>query len=191
MKKVVAILCLFLFALFTSGQKNVNVTNKDTASLILKVFTEGKREVVANENFQLQLIKAVDNQSSASQSIANAVATFGKELSAFTKEIENKNKNDSELVTSMFGYNTEKVKKVIKIERWLNFSVVVLTIGALLWLLTGFSESNERFTSQRAILKLLWSLSIAFVFYVLTLKLLTLLFNGDYYVIKELITLYT
>jgi hypothetical protein len=188
MKKVVSILFLLMFALFLSGQ-TVDVAKKDTVTV--NIVSETKKQVAVNENLQIQLTKAVENQAFAIQVASGAVQEFSCYLSELLREVETRNKNDSQLLTDKFNYPPERVKKVIKIERWLNFLVVVLCLGYLFWSFAGENAIFNRFTAQGLGVKLIFTLSLTFTFYFLLLKLLTTLFNGDYYVIKELITLYT
>ena len=185
---------MLLFIPYLSGQTQKayadvrKTTFKDT--LTLNIVTESKKQLVANEKMQAQLVKAVDNQSSLNQVVGNAISALNTGLSSFTKQIEERNKNDSRLITDVFNYSPERVRKVIKIERWLNFITILFAWFFIAWSFTGESLS-VRYTADTAIVKLIFALSLTVAFSYLFLKLITLLFNGDYYVIKELITLYT
>jgi hypothetical protein len=194
MKKLLAILGLFLLPLLIFGQKErahieYAKTFDSTATVTLNIVAENKKQATSVDLIQSLLPQAIENQTVVSKELVNTLSSTGQAISAYTQEIEKHNKDDSQLVTDKFKFSTQRVQQAIRVERWLNFSTLFLTIivaFAVWWLRAPFAGSLGSITFKLAFYTALTALS-----YYVTLKLLTLLFNGDYYVIKELTHLYT
>lgn len=190
MKKFIGIVLLLLFSVFVSGQSETSkdVAKKDTVTL--KILTESKKQAAANENLLSLLTQAVNNQSAACKGIVAVANSFNDNIAQLTEEVEERNKNDGQLITDKLYYTQERVRYVMKIERWLNFITITLSIVFLGWQFYP-NAPFERYSHTTSVSKFIWGVGMTAVFYFLMLKFLTLLFNGDYYVIKELIKLYT
>ncbi len=192
MKKFIAMIMLLLIPyLVFSGPQNtcVNVAKKDTVTL--NILTESKKQIATNDNLQNQWMKLVENQMLANQTIVNTVSDFGKNITEIAKRIEHRNKDDSLVLHKFYNYSPEKIKKIIVTEKRLNFIAAIFALVFLIWEFGGKQISINKWTAQGAAVKIVYSISMTIVLYVLLLRIITLLFNGDYYVIKELINLYT
>jgi len=195
MKKFIAILLLFVAGLFISNaqqsNKYVDTAKKDTVTI--NIIADNQKQVNSVDNLQLQLTKSVDNQNIVTQSLSDALALIGSGITTVTKEIEERNKNDSQLITDKFNYTTQDVKKIIRTERWLNLITWILCVMYVLSLLTiknAFKLNTPQAWPVLLIQCLVWTGMSVFVFF-LVYNLLTLIFNPNYYMIKELLNLYT
>lgn len=192
MKKFIALLCLLFFTVTLYSQKNnyVDLTKKDTVTV--NIITATEKQAKKQDVFQTELLKAVDSYVTTNAGVTNSLKDLSSNFPTLIKQIEQRNKNDSEFVLNKLGFVEDHVKHVIKTERWLNFITAFLTLVYIIWSMVPTSlYTTEKFTSQGILAKLAFTLFFSAVIYFLLLRILTLLFNGDFYVIKELITLYT
>lgn len=190
MKKFIGIILLFVLSLFIGQAQDkvmyvdslksvtVNVNNSDT-----------EKQAKAVNDLQLQFAKVVDSQTAVNDKLKDAFVSLDSGLTTYRQVIEERNKSDTKLITDEFNYSADKVKQVIKRERWLNVLLCILGIFYILFVVNQLAGKYNNLG--------LWNLKIVFyllygiaIFWTLS-KLLTLIFNGDFYVIKELMKLYT
>jgi len=192
MKKVITMLLMMgIFLLSAKSQSNVTYvdsikTVKVEVSTNLKKQQDLETWTLKNASAtQLQLSTVISNQQETNANLSNAV-------NILSDQIKQKNKNDSKFVTDLFGYNTDNVKHSIKIERWLNFTTIMVMIIYLFSVLTINGMFNYRGHMSLPALKIRMILytGLGIIYYLLLKHLLTYIFNGDYFVIKELMKLY-
>jgi hypothetical protein len=183
MKKLIAILLLFVGSLFIVNSQN-KVTYVDTLkSVSVTVSTDETKKVPTIENMQLQLIKSVESQVSVNQSLVEGINSLSLTVGNFTREIEQKNKNDSQPFMTL-GYNNEQVNKYIKRARWVNIISVVLAIFYVWFVIWQLRiRDNKDILFARASLWAIFGVSGFF----LIQWLLNLIFNPGYYFIKDYI----
>jgi hypothetical protein len=189
MKKIISLLFLFAFSLFMVNSQSKITYIDSLKSVTVSVSTDTKKQLDTQKDLQSQFAKVVDSQTVVNEDLSNGIDTLVAYIDMYTEEVEQRNKNDSQLLTDKFNYSSERVKHVIKIERWLNFITLLLV---LIYLSFVYQQLNTRRSDYEHIFSraLLYIILGALIFIVVQ-NLLTLLFNGDFYVIKELITLYT
>lgn len=210
MKKLLGIVLLLILPLFfvnsqsevkyidslKSVQVNV-ISNNPIAQPAKKAVVS--RSTTSNNSQQL-LTKAIDNQSIVNMTLAKSINNITDNVSDYIKQVEKRNKSSDSpaLITDSFDYSPQKVKHTIKIERWLNFITWILCAIYIIWTfnvkITLRRKDNEELPeglfgsmvlSQTILQIAVW----VFVFFFLR-SILTLIFNGDFYVIKELINMY-
>lgn len=187
MKKIVAVLLLFVSTIFIAlTQPRVTTYVDSMKAVTVNVTSENKKPVI--DNLQLQLIDVVKANTATSLVVSESIANLNLGVTAFVREIEKRNKNDGALFISKFNYSTESIKKIIRVERWLNFLTYIFGAIYLLYIFTELNKKRWTMDGLIATTIVYYISGILLVFIVS--KLLTLIFNGDYYVIKELITLY-
>jgi len=197
MKKLIAILFLFVSSLLIGSSQNTETNYVDTLKKVtVSVTSDTKQQIAATNNLQKQLIKVIDSQITVNDKLKEGITGLMSEVSTYNKEIEKRNKSDGKLITDKFNYPIDKVKHTIRIERWLNFITWIVCAIYILYLINSksvFSYATYGDGKRWPILLvqcLIHSLLAIFAFY-FVLNVLTLLFNGDYYIIKELLSLYT
>ena len=210
MKKLLGIILLLILPLFmVSSQSEVKYIDS-LKSVQVNVISNNpiaqpaRKAVVSKSttsiNSQQLLTKAIDNQSIINLALAKGINSVADNISDYTKQIEERNKSSDlpALITDSFGYSPQKVKHTIKIERWLNFITWILCAMYIIWTfnvrITLKYKNNEGlpdslFGSMVVSQTLLQIIVWVFVFFFLR-NVLTLIFNGDFYVIKELINMY-
>jgi len=193
MKKLISLLILFVFSLFIANSQTDSgstiLLGDSIKSVTVNVNSDTKKQVNTVEDLQLQLTKSVDSQTTVNKSLNDAFVSLDSGLAKYTQAIEERNKSDGKLVTDMFSYTPAEVKQVIRKERWLNFITVMLCISYALWATSQLSGKYKQ--ADLFYLKLVFFIAYGLVGFLLLKSLLTLIFNGDYYVIKELMQLYT
>lgn len=180
-----------IFLLSVKSQSNVTYvdsikTVKVEVSTDLKKQQDLEKLTLQNASTtQLQLSTLIGNQQETNASLSNAV-------NILSDQIEQRNKNDSKFVTDMFGYDTNKVKHSIKIERWLNFTTIIVMIIYLFSVLAtnGMFNYKGHLSLSAFKMRMLLYTGLGIVYYLLLKNLLTYVFNGDYFVVKELMKLY-
>jgi hypothetical protein len=210
MKKLLGIIFLLILPLFMASSQSEIKYIDSLKSVQVNVisnnpFAQPAHKAVVSKsttsnNSQQLLTKAVDNQSIVNIALAKSITNITDNISDYIKQIEERNKSSDPpaLITDSFGYSPQKVKHTIKIERWLNFITWILCAVYIIWTfnvkITLKYKNNEGLpdglfgsmvTSQTLLQIVVW----VFVFFFLR-SILTLLFNGDFYVIKELINMY-
>jgi hypothetical protein len=192
MKKLISILFLFVSFLFIgNAQKQsqyINTDKKDTVTI--SIVSENKKLTSTNDNLQLFLAKTTDSQVSVNSALIDVLTSLESGISTYCKEIEKRNKNDSKLITDVFNYNSTKVTKAINTNKVIT---IILNIFALLYISFAIylESSRARLPAGVRTARIIFLLGYGIAFYYIILKLLITIFNGDYYVIKELINLYT
>jgi hypothetical protein len=203
MKKFIAILCLFVGSLFlTAAQqddnKYVNVDKKDT--LTINVIADNSKQTLKDtQDLSSQFTKIVGNQTTVNQSLSEVLSTLSTGITSYTKEIEERNKSDGVLIDT-YNFTSSEINNIIRTERWLLFITWLLTFALVLWIANDKiyikkQSSNANLDTAQVwpillIQCLVYGAWLVFMFYLIR-NVLTLLFNGQYYVIKELISLYS
>lgn len=167
----------------------VDISKKDTVTV--NVIAENKRQAATNNSVYLQLVRAVENQTLINSNLADAINSFGKDLSAYTKEIEKRNKSDGKLITDVFNYSKDDVALILKKENWLHLGATLFALGYLLLYILRNSPLFGEYTTSSSIIRFIINIGLTILLYFVILNLATLIFNGDYYVIKELTNLYS
>jgi len=192
MKKLIALLLMSVFTTIMSfGQQSkqnyAGSAKNDTLTISMILMDKVQTPVL--KNLQTDLAKLMENQNNTTGDIANILSPLKNSIIAYTKEIENRNKNDSLFVTSYFGYYNKEVKTVIQRQ-------YILNIIPLLVAFTFFILFYIRLPSQKPLPVTGWSLltglkvlQILVIYYILK-ELLTLLFNPDYNIIHTLTRFY-
>lgn len=183
MKKLIAILLLFVSSLFIVNSQN-KVTYVDSLKTVtVTVSTDETKKVPTIENMQLQLIRSVESQVSVNQTLVEGLKSLSLTVENFTREIEQKNKNDTQPFMAL-GYNNEQVNTYIKRARWVNIVSVVLAFFYV-WFVTWQLRIKDRadILLYRA---LIWALYGVAGFFLIQ-WLLNLIFNPGYYFIKNYI----
>jgi len=193
MKKTLSILFLFVFSLFlTMGQTKVTTEYVDSVkSVNVNVAVDNVKKQQATENkLQLQLSTVVDNQLSLERYLTDAIVSLNSGIVGYTKEVEIRNKADSKTVLDKFGYTPSDVEHTIRKELRLNFILGLFSLVYLLYITFQFNKEGA-FSLSFFTVKLTFLLTYGFVGFFILKWLLTLIFNGDFYVIKELIKIST
>ena len=190
MKKFIGFIVLLLVSVFFArGQTKANYIDfakKDTVTI--NILTD--KQVPAFTSLQTDLSKSVENQSKLTINLVDVLNSLNQGLTYFYKEIEKRNKNDSNLITNYFNYSNLDVK--IAIHR--NHIILVIS-WVLLCIYMGISyfirAPNEKHSpGMWLFLMLLWNVVGVLVFF--TTKILaTLIFNPDYFIIRRILNLYT
>lgn len=189
MKKLISILFLFVLSLFITNGQQSKTTYVDTLkSVIVNISTESKKQLSTTENLQVLLEKSVDNQTTATEALVNGVAGLEYSINGYKQEIEERNKNDGKLLSDKFNYTPEQVKKVISTERWLNLFTILLCI---LYIMYVNRELSFRDTKEAILIRMVLYVTMGIISYFLIISALTLLFNKDYFIIRQLMDLYT
>lgn len=198
MKKFLALLFLLILPVFLTGAKQkdgakyIDSNKKDTVTI--SIIAENKKQVATTDNIQLQLTKSVENQTLLVSSFGRTLDILNDNMSAYTKEVEKRNKSDGQLITDKFNYSTEEVKSIMKRERWLNFITwLTITVYIISMLSTrgAFNYNSSGKPWPILLIQCMVWTGLGFIWFFVVLNLLTLLFNPNYYVVKELINLYT
>jgi hypothetical protein len=188
MKKLIAILTLFAFSLFMAeGQSRI--TYIDTIkSVQVNVSTEVNKSKPIEDPVQTLFATALENQKDAQKTTKEYLDTLTTVLTTYVNNIEARNKEGSHPISYKFGYDTEDVKLIIRKERWLNFITIAL---AFIYLLYVNSQLNKRDILENLLGKALIYIGVGIFAYLAARWLLILLFNPGYFMIRELIALYT
>jgi hypothetical protein len=189
MKKLVSLLFLLVFSIFlVGGQPKVTSYVDSVKNVNINVNSDARQKVFL-EDLQSELIEAQNNQTAINTSMISTFAELQSETKTLGQTIEERNKSDSKLITDIFSYTPERVKQVIRKERWLNFITYLLCVFYILFVLNQLAGryTNLGVFNTKIVFYILYGLLGFWVFN----SILTLLFNGDYYVIKELMNLYT
>jgi len=191
MKKLLSILFLFIFSLFivNSQPRVISTVYVDSLKNVNINVTSDTKQNMTLEDLQGKLIESQNNQTAINTSMISYIADLKTEDALLNKEIEERNKNDGQLITDVFNYSPIKVKQIMRKERWLNFTLCLLGVFYILFVtnqMAGKYKTSDFFTTKIVFYTLYGVAS----FYTLH-WLFTLLFNGDFYVIKELMKLYT
>jgi hypothetical protein len=190
MKKLIAILFLFVFSLFVANSQSKVMFVDSLKTVTVNVSTDDvKQQVTTTDNLQLQLAKSVDSQTTVNQSLSESIIQFTSAVNGYTQAVEEKNKSDSQPFLDKFNYSLQDVKKSLRKERWLNFTIA-FTI--LFYMIYAYRQLfNRRDSADNLLIKaLIYIITGVSVYFVLK-WFLTLLFNPTYFFIKELIALYT
>jgi hypothetical protein len=191
MKKFIALVCLlFLPLLYIVGQKSTFIDTNKKDTVTLNIISEGKKQAASIDNLQGQFVKVIENQTLVNQALTNGIVSCSDAVTAFTKEIEKRNKNDGKFITDSFGYSPDQVKNTIRKERWLNFSAILVAVLYFVWVRFD-KQWQDKLPPGVWALKFLYYLVAGVLLYLASIELLTYIFNGDYYVIKELTHMYT
>lgn len=189
MKKFIAIFCILMLSfLYTSGQSSVKIgTKKDT--LTVNFIAEDKKQSVETNNVNTQLAKSVDSQLSVNSELKETIGLFNLTAESVLRIVEEHNKTDGVNFLSNFNFTHEKVTKILNKQKWLVFSTIIILLIYVLSIIIDRSFRSN--TSTGVISKVLFYGIYCLFIYFVSIKLLTILLNGDYYVIKELMKLYS
>lgn len=189
MKRLLSILFLLIFSLsITDSQPKVTSYVDSVKNVNVNINADSRQRLLL-EDLQGELINIQNNQAAVNTSMFSTIAEIISEVNNTSKEIEERNKSDGKLITDVFNYTPERIKQVIRKERWLNFTIALLCIVYILSVTTQMNVKHNQMEllSLRLLFYTVYGVSIFIALH----SLLTLLFNGDYYVIKELMKLYT
>jgi len=189
MKKLIAILLLFIgSSLFVSKGQSINTSLKDTVTI--NVIAKNDKQSSSITSLNSSLLEIVNSQTVTYNSLIGAFNDLSSEVNAITREVEIRNKSDGKnFVTNYFNYSQEDVKHKIRLDRWLNFTS--LCIGFIYIFVFFWNGSYSQGTASTLFFKAFFHIFAGILLYLFVLKTLTIIFNGDYYVIKELIKLYS
>jgi hypothetical protein len=190
MKKLIAILTLFIASLFiVYPQSKSQVTYVDTLkSVTVSVSTDVNKQKPVIDPMQVQFAKSLDTQITVQKQVSGNLDTLTSVLADYVQEVEAKNKDDSVPLMEKLGYDSQDVKKILKTERWLDLLVLLLTI---LYLAFINNQLSKRDYAENVLIKGLIYLTIGGISVFVLRWLLILIFNSGYFYIKELIALYT
>jgi len=195
MKKLIMLLVLLVTPLLSfttqeSKPNTINTVDKDTVNISISVANQSHANKI--DNLQRALTQSINNQSSVSKSIIETLTDFTPIASAYIKEIEKRNKSDGELITEKLNYTTTKIESIIRIQRTLNlitYLIVILYLGYLsIYKVWTYGDGKPW---PILLIQLLLFTVIGFVGYFCISNVLTLLWNHEYYMLQELIALYT
>lgn len=201
MKKLISILFLAVLSLFIVNSQKITYVDS-LKSVTVNVSTDVKKQASTIDNIQLQLAKSIDSQVYTNESVVEGLNQLTSLADVYTKEIEKHNKSDGQLITDKFDYTPQSIKKIIRTERWLNLITWILCAIYILYLVNTKISINIKCLAPNCNpdTQQVWpilliqcvanGLIVVFGFYFIN-NVLTLLFNGNYYVIQELINLYT
>jgi hypothetical protein len=188
MKKLIAILTLFVFSLFiTNAQQNSQVTYVDTLkSVTVNVSTDVNKKVV--DPVQSLFAESIENQKAAQIATKEYLDTLTSLATMYINNIEAKNKSDSESITTKFGYTNTNVKQILKTERWFNILLILLGI---IYLMFVYNKLRRRDYLENIVGKTIIFLLIGIIGFLLLQQLFQLLFNPGYFFMQNFIALYT
>lgn len=197
MKKYLLLLCLLLLPFGMKGQQSdyVDVTKKDTVTV--NIIAKDKLQTTAYNNLQIELLKVVTSRLAVDSALIDGTTELTSALTSYVNTVEEQARSSTIkdcqwcLITNLFNYDQNEVKHSIKVQRWLNFTALIIGLVYFFWSFAGEEAALKRWSAQGTLVKLIFALSLTILFYLASLKLLTLIFNGDYYVIKELIKMYS
>jgi hypothetical protein len=189
MKKFIGILLLFVMSLFIGKAQNKIMYVDSLKSVTVSVSSDTEKQTKAVNDLQLQFAKAVDSQTTVNGQLKEAFVSLDSGLTSYRQVIEERNKSDTKLITDVFSYTPERVKQVMRKERWLNF---ILSLFGIVYVVSVLSQMSGKYSVRDMVaIRLAFYLLYGIAMFIILYSLLTLLFNGDYYVIKELMNLYT
>ena len=197
MKKYLLLLCFFLLPFWIIGQQSdyVDVTKKDTVTV--NIIAKDKLQTITNNHLQTELLKVVTSRLSVDSALINGTTELTSALTNYVNTVEEQTRSSTTkdcqwcLITNLFNYSPDDVTHSIRVERWLNFIALIIGLVYFFWSFWNSDTGLRKWSAQGMAVKLIFTISLTVLFYLSSLKLLTLLFNGDYYVIKELTKLYS
>ena len=197
MKKYLLLLCFFLLPFWIIGQQSdyVDVTKKDTVTV--NIIAKDKLQTITNNHLQTELLKVVTSRLSVDSALINGTTELTSALTNYVNTVEEHTRSSTTkdcqwcLITNLFNYSPDDVTHSIRVERWLNFTALIIGLVYFFWSFWDSDFGLRKWSAQGVAVKLIFTISLTVLFYLSSLKLLTLLFNGDYYVIKELIKMYS
>lgn len=190
MKKVLALFLIFMMSFaFTFGQQSVKIdTKKDT--LIVNFTAENKKQSIENNNLNVQLAKTVDSQIAVNNELTETIGLFNLTAESVLRIVEERNKTDGPNFLSNFNYSHENILKILNRQKWLVFSTIIIVLFYVIGVVVDRSITRGN-TANGLITKILFYGLYGVLLFYGSIKLLTIIFNGDYYIIKELMNLYS
>lgn len=191
MKKLISILFLFVFSLFMVNSQPKITYVDSLKSVNISISTDTKKQLTATDNLQLQLARVVDNQTIVNKELSSGIAWLVSGVNVFTTEIEKRNKSDGQIITNKFNYTPESIKKIIRTERWLNLITWILVLMYTLYVINAKTNWKTQQVWPVLLIQCIFNYILVIFGYFFIQNILTLIFNGDYYILKELINMYT
>lgn len=190
MKKLISLICLFVFSLFIANSQP-NITYVDTIKSVSVSISSDSKQNLTLQDLQLQFIKAAGVQAMTNCVMSGSIKDLQSEVNITNQKIEERNKSDSKLITDIFNYTPQEVKQVIRKERRLNFILYILSVFYIVWATSTLSGKYRQSDYFMFYMKMIFYTVYGIVVFLLLRILMSLIFNGDFYVIKELMNLYT
>lgn len=195
MKKFIAIISVFILSLFIAKSQDTNrfvdTNKKDTVTI--NIIAENKSQV-ATKDLQTLIAEVNNSKIVDSGTVSGLLTSISSGIESVIKEVEKRNKSDGTLITDKFNYNKEEVKSAIKKQRWIHFITwftILIYIIAVIQVKGAFRYGDNGKPWPILLIQcLLWTV-LGIVYFLIVQNLLTLIFNGKYFVLKELINLYT
>ncbi len=189
MKKFIGFIVLLLASVFFArGQTKadyIDFAKKDTVTI--NILTD--KQVPAFTSLQTDLSKSVENQSKLTTSLVDVLNSLNQGLVYFYKEIEKRNKNDSNMITTYFNYSNSDVKKAVR----KNHVIFVLSwIVTMIYVIIAYfiRAPNQKHTPGAWLfLTLLYNTIGVLIFFTFKI-LLTFIFNPVYFEIKKILDMY-
>jgi hypothetical protein len=173
---------------FVKGQTKtdyIDLAKKDTVTI--NILTDKQTPAIAS--LQTDLSKSVENQSKLTTNLVDVLSSINQGLIYFYKEIEKRNKNDSNMITTYFNYSNSDVKKAVHknhIIFVLSWIITMIYMGICYFI----RAPNQKHTPGAWLfLILLYNTIGVLIFFTLKI-LLTFIFNPAYFEIKKILDMY-
>jgi len=193
MKKLIVLFIGFvLTTILTFSQdksKYVDLTKKDT--LTISVISQNLDNFKTLNTLQTDLSKSVENQSKVTVSLADVLISLNKGITAYTKEIEKRNKSDSNvLITSYFNYTNEEVKTIINRQKFIRAGLLFILLVYLIVVFNARLPAGKKTVGEWSLF-LIKNTVVILLWYELIYTTVTIFVNPQYLTIKDIIHLYT
>jgi len=193
MKKLIVLFIGFvLTTILTFSQdksKYVDLTKKDT--LTISVISKNLDDSKTLTTLQTDLSKSVENQSKVTVSLADVLISLNKGITAYTKEIEKRNKSDSNiLITSYFNYTNEEVRAIINRQKFIRAGLLFILLVYLIVVFNARLPAGKKTVGEWSLF-LIKNTVVILLWYELIYTTVTIFVNPQYLTIKDIIHLYT